>query len=82
VQAQIERLVAAKPVYSWMVGIPGQLKAANRTNLDLMNQLDTICPSAVQHTNWISRPFPGGQLYEECKKMGLRESSSAEEWSR
>ena len=70
------------PVYSWMIGIPEQTKSAMRTNLDLMNSLNTICPSAVQYTNWIFRPFPGGTLYEKCKQMGLREPSSLEEWAR
>ncbi|MDE3090458.1 MAG: B12-binding domain-containing radical SAM protein [Chloroflexota bacterium] len=69
------------PIYSWMIGIPGQSKQAMGTNLDLMNRLTTICPTAVQYTNWIFRPFPGGDLYAKCKALGLHEPASVEEWA-
>jgi radical SAM superfamily enzyme YgiQ (UPF0313 family) len=69
------------PVYSWMIGIPGQTKAEMRTNLDVMNRINAVCPSALHTTNWIFRPFPGGDLYEKCKQLGLHEPSTVEEWS-
>lgn len=69
------------PLYSWMIGIPGQTKAEIRTNVDLMNKINTVCPSALHTTNWIFRPFPGGDLYETCRQMGLYEPSSVEEWA-
>ncbi|OGW48170.1 MAG: hypothetical protein A2Y66_02375 [Nitrospirae bacterium RBG_13_41_22] len=69
------------PVYSWMIGIPGQTKSEMRTNIDLMNEINAVCPSALHTTNWIFRPFPGGDLYETCKQMGLQEPSSVEEWA-
>lgn len=68
------------PLYSWMIGIPGQTKAEMRTNLDLMNKINAVCPSALHTTNWIFRPFPGGDLYEMCRQLGLREPSSVDEW--
>src|SRR4030042_3008722 len=68
------------PVYSWMIGIPGQTKAEMRTNIDLMNEINAVCPSALHTTNWSFRPFPGGDLYETCKQLGLYEPSSVEEW--
>ncbi len=70
------------PVYSWMIGIPGQTKAMMRTNVDLMNKINTLCPSAVQYTNWIFRPFPGGVLFDTCKQLGMQEPASVEEWAR
>jgi radical SAM superfamily enzyme YgiQ (UPF0313 family) len=72
---------AITPIYSWMIGIPGQSKVETRANLDLMNRLTTICPTAVQYTNWIFRPFPGGDLYDKCKQLGLHEPASVEEWT-
>ena len=68
------------PLYSWMIGIPGQTKVEMRANLDLMNRINAVCPSALHTTNWIFRPFPGGDLYETCKQLGLYEPSSVEEW--
>lgn len=69
------------PMYSWMIGIPGQTKAEMRANLDLMNRINAVCPSALHSTNWIFRPFPGGDLYETCRQWGLHEPSSVEEWA-
>lgn len=70
------------PLYSWMIGIPGQTKSEMRTNLTLMNRINDVCPSAMHTTNWIFRPFPGGDLYEICKQNGLHEPMSVEEWAR
>lgn len=70
------------PLYSWMIGIPGQTKAEMRSNLNLMKRINTLCRSALHTTNWIFRPFPGGDLYEKCKQLGLQEPSSVEEWAR
>lgn len=69
------------PLYSWMIGIPGQTKEEMRTNIDLMNKISAVCPSALHTTNWIFRPFPGGDLYDTCREMGLREPCSVEEWA-
>jgi hypothetical protein len=69
------------PLYSWMIGIPGQTKAEMRTNLDLMDRINTVCPSALHTTNWIFRPFPVGDLYETCRQLGLHEPSTVEEWA-
>ena len=69
------------PLYSWMIGVPGQTKAEMRANLDLMDRINTVCPSALHTTNWVFRPFPGGDLYEMCRQLGLREPSSVEEWA-
>jgi hypothetical protein len=70
----------AIPLYSWMIGIPGQTKAEMRTNIDIMKQINRICPSAIHVGNWIFRSFPGSELYEMCKQYGLHEPSSLEEW--
>jgi hypothetical protein len=69
------------PLYSWMIGIPGQSKVEMRANLNLMDKINAICSSALHTTNWIFRPFPGGDLYETCQRLGLHEPSSVEEWA-
>ena len=40
-----------------------------------------MCPSALHTTDWVFRPFPGGDLYEMCRQLGLHEPSSVEEWA-
>ncbi len=69
------------PMYSWMVGIPGQSKKEMRNNISLMNQINEICPNALNSTNWIFRPIPGGNLYDIARSKGLREPKSLSEWA-
>lgn len=69
------------PLYSWMIGIPGQSKMEMRSNISLMNEINEICPDALHTTNWIFRPMPGGDLYETTLSLGLKEPKSLLEWA-
>ncbi len=69
------------PIYSWMIGIPGQSKEEMRSNISLINQINEICPNAIHTTNWIFRPLPGGDLYDTAKSLGLNEPVSLSEWA-
>ncbi len=68
------------PLYSWMIGVPGQSKEEMRSNISLMNKINEKCPEALHTTNWIFRPLPGGDLYDTVKSLGLREPASLSEW--
>lgn len=68
------------PLYSWMIGVPGQSKEEMRSNISLMNKINKTCPNALHTTNWIFRPLPGGDLYDTAKSLGLREPTSLSEW--
>ncbi|MBL7074354.1 B12-binding domain-containing radical SAM protein [candidate division KSB1 bacterium] len=69
-----------RPRYSWMIGIPGQSKEEMKSNIFLMREINKICPEAMHTTNWIYRPWPGGELYNTAKKEGLKEPKSLSEW--
>jgi radical SAM superfamily enzyme YgiQ (UPF0313 family) len=69
------------PLYSWMIGIPGQSKKEMRSNISLMKTINEICPKALHTTNWIFRPLPGSDLYEMVKSMGLKEPKSVLDWA-
>lgn len=66
---------------SLMIGIPGQSKEEMRSNIYLMNQINEICPNAVHTTNWIFRPLPGGELYDNAKSSGLKEPVALLQWA-
>ena len=70
------------PVYSWIIGLPNQSRKEMISNIEIMKKINKICPSARFYDNFIFRPYPGGELYEECKQLGLHEPESLEEWSK
>ena len=70
------------PVYSWMIALPGETKKEMKSNVTVMKKICDICPSARFYDNFIFRPYPGGELYEECKVLGLYEPKGLEEWSK
>lgn len=69
------------PVYSWMIALPGKTNQEMKTNIKIMREINKICPSARHYDNFIFRPYPGGELYEQCKDLGLYEPTSLREWA-
>lgn len=69
------------PVYSWMIALPGKTNVEMKSNIKIMRQINKICPSARHYDNFIFRPYPGGELYDQCKKLGLYEPVSLREWA-
>ncbi len=69
------------PVYSWMIALPGKTIEEMKTNIVIMRQINKICHAARHYDNFIFRPYPGGELYEQCKKLGLYEPVSLREWA-
>jgi radical SAM superfamily enzyme YgiQ (UPF0313 family) len=68
------------PVYSWMIGIPTQTREEMVKTIEIIREINRICPSSIHYSLSIYRPFPGGELYELCKKEGLTEPQSLGEW--
>ena len=64
------------------MGLPGETKEDIIATLDLMQKLKTLKRGINFIGPQIFRPYPGGELYEECvEKYGYRPPSSVEEWN-
>ncbi|MBA3066768.1 B12-binding domain-containing radical SAM protein [bacterium] len=67
--------------YSFMMGIPGETKKDIRLTLDLIQQLKKLKKDIAFIGPQIFRPYPGGELYEECVcKYNYVVPKSVNEW--
>jgi radical SAM superfamily enzyme YgiQ (UPF0313 family) len=69
------------PVCFFMMGIPGETTEDLMDTLALMADLAARFPTVVPCGPGLFRPYPGGELYETCVRLGLREPSTLEEWA-
>ncbi len=71
-----------EPYFSFMVGLPGETKEDLFATVNLMRKIKQVCPKAnFLGKPAIFKPYPGGELYDECIKNGwLRESCAIEDW--
>lgn len=69
-----------KPVYSFIAGLPGETKDDLMMSLRLMKQILKACPSAIILGPHLYRPYPGCELYEIAKKLGVPEAKTLREW--
>lgn len=68
------------PIFSFMVGLPGETKKDLLKTLDLIRKIKKLS-NKVGFTNLqIIRPYPGGKMYEDCLKYGIYEPKTLEEW--
>ncbi|UCB56915.1 MAG: B12-binding domain-containing radical SAM protein [Candidatus Omnitrophota bacterium] len=66
---------------SFMIGLPGETKKDVIETLDVICQIEAIGGDYLIISGpHVFRPYPGGELYELCKKEGLREPQSFDEW--
>ena len=65
-----------------MVGLPGETKDEMRETIALMAEMLKICPAAQHSALWIFRPYPGGELYQQCLSYGLHEPQFLDGWVR
>lgn len=79
--AQVCQDAGLIPRYAWMVGLPGETRAEMLASIELMRRIIERCPQAIHSGMFIFRPYPGGELYEQCRELGLEEPSSLEEWA-
>ncbi len=69
------------PVCFFMMGIPGETAEDLMDTLALMADLARTFPTVVPCGPGLFRPYPGGELYERCVQLGLREPSTLEQWA-
>jgi anaerobic magnesium-protoporphyrin IX monomethyl ester cyclase len=69
------------PVCFFMMGIPGETTKDLVDTLALMANLARGYPSVVPCGPGLFRPYPGGDLYETCVGLGLRQPSTVDEWA-
>lgn len=79
-QAEVCKNAGLKLVLSWMVGFPNETKVDVEETLKLQREISNINKNVIHSATWIFRPYPGGELYDECLKLGLEEPKSLEEW--
>jgi len=70
------------PIYSFIVGLPGETKKDMLKTVNLIKNLKKICPMSGI-TTWCFMPYPGGELYNECvKNKAVRNASTLREWTK
>lgn len=69
-----------KPLYSFMLGLPGERRKDIWKTFHLIDRIKKIVPNANFSGPHIFRPFPSGDLFEECKSLGWEAPDSLEEW--
>lgn len=84
--AQIKRAVTQCVKYgisancSFITGLPGETAADREETFRLISELHELGPLVVILGPQVYRPYPGGTIYEEVKKYGLKFPASFEEW--
>ena len=68
------------PIYSFMAGFPGEEYDDIKKTIDTMLRLLEMNPNASLTGLKIFTPFPGTELYEECKKLGFKSPKTFKEW--
>ncbi len=69
------------PQFSFMVGLPGELKKDMKLTLDLIDKLIKLGDKVQILGPQAFRPYPGSELYQECVVSGWSSPQSLEEWS-
>lgn len=68
---------------SFMIGLPNETKRDIIETLNIIHQIESISKNLVILIGpQVFRPYPGGEIYDLCKKEGLSEPSTFEEWGR
>jgi radical SAM superfamily enzyme YgiQ (UPF0313 family) len=66
--------------FSFITALPTETREEALQTLNLIDRIKKIVPWSVIVGPQPFRPYPGGRLYEDCVKEGLRLPSSFEEW--
>jgi len=66
----------------FMGGIPGETKEEFIQTIKLMINLKKIDSNSLIQGPGLFRPYPGTELYKECKKLGFEEPKTLEEWTK
>lgn len=68
------------PIFSFMIGFPGETKEDILQTLELMQRLTKLSSKVGFTIVHILRPQPGGDIYKDCLKYGFNEPKTLEEW--
>lgn len=68
------------PQFSFMIGLPGETKEDMLKTLKLVKKIKKISHSIGFTEIQVLRPYPGGEVYQECLDYGLYEPKTLEEW--
>ncbi|MDP2736943.1 MAG: radical SAM protein [bacterium] len=69
------------PQFSFMVGLPGELKSDMKLTINLIDKLIKLSDKVQILGPQAFRPYPGSELYLECVASGWSAPKSLEEWS-
>jgi len=69
------------PQFSFMVGLPGELKSDMKLTLKLIDELVKLSDQVQILGPQAFRPYPGSELYGECVASGWSAPDSLEAWS-
>jgi anaerobic magnesium-protoporphyrin IX monomethyl ester cyclase len=68
------------PLCYFMTGIPGETLEEAKMTFSLIVRLYRIYPKIRVIVPGLFRPYPGGELYDECIRLGFKEPKSLREW--
>lgn len=68
------------PIFSFMIGLPGETKEDRLETMKLIKKLKAVSNKVGFTTIQILRPYPGGEIYQDCLKYGIYEPKTLEEW--
>ena len=69
------------PQFSFMVGLPGELKKDMKLTIALIDKLIKLSDKVQILGPQAFRPYPGSELYLECVASGWSAPESLEDWS-
>lgn len=78
--AQMFNKTGIIPQYSFMIGVPGEIREDTIQTVEVIRKLSELCPGARFLGPQLFRPYPGSELYRECIKYGWSEPKGIEDW--
>ena len=72
--------IGLKAFYSFMIGMPGETRKDMMKTVKLIDKLLHISPQFRIVGPQLFRPYPGGELYETCLKLGYEEPQILRGW--
>lgn len=69
------------PVYSFVLGIPGEEDSDLNKTIDMYFKLKAISPCVEINGFYIFTPYPGTPVFHEAIKRGYRPCATLEEWA-
>lgn len=70
-----------KSTFSFMIGLPGETREDMEKTVDIIFKIKEINPKKMRILGpQIFRPYPGGELYNTCKRLGLKEPDNLRGW--